>query len=420
MHNKRINCRLCESTNLSCVLPLEPILLGEHYLDNPSKTKELRFPIDIYQCQKCNAVQTLDDIDPDYLWKDYTYFSGQTKGIIDHFEKFTQNITDKYITNKNINVLDIGSNDGTLLKNFKKEGHNIQGFDPASTVARVAIDAGIPTVISLFDIHSSTLHLGDKKYDLITAFNVFAHSQNMDSMIRGVKNHLANDGIFCFEVQSLKEISRKKILGTFFHEHMIHYSVLAAQKFLESYDLKIVDFWENNIQNGSIIFICNNKSSKKFPIESIKIDNAINNEKKLGLYNGNWAKNLKEYINSSKLEIEKILFDLKENGIEKIAGYGAARSGPTLAIQFGLDNRLSKLYDDHKSKSGKYSPFNNLYVDETVNLNSEESKYTVILAYIHFKSIIKKHVDYLNEGGNFILLWPKVLIVDKNNYQKII
>ena len=96
MHNRRNNCRLCESTNLSCVLPLEPILLGEHYLNNPSKTKELRFPIDIYQCKKCNAVQTLDDIDPNYLWKDYTYFSGQTNGIIDHFKDFSINILHKF------------------------------------------------------------------------------------------------------------------------------------------------------------------------------------------------------------------------------------------------------------------------------------------------------------------------------------
>jgi len=420
MHIKRENCRLCHSKELVCVLPLEPILLGEHYSNSPSKKDEIRFPIDIYQCKQCKAVQTIDDIDPSYLWKDYTYFSGQTNGIINHFEDFTLNILKEFFSDKKLNVLDIGSNDGTLLKQFKKRGHNVQGFDPASTVAEIAREEGIPTIISLFNIYSAKEHLGDKKYDLITAFNVFAHSEKMDSMIKGVENHLKEDGIFCFEVQSLKEISRKKILGTFFHEHMIHYSVLAAKNFLERNNFKIIDFWENNIQNGSIIFITNKKNSTNFPIQKNKISSEIDNEQILGLHNDKWARNLKDYINKSKIKIEKILKILKKKGIAKISGYGAARSGPTLAIQFGLDNKLSKLYDDHKSKKGKYAPFNNLYVDKTENLNYKSSKYTVILAYIHYKGIIKKHIDYLNSGGNFILLWPEVIVVNKENYHEII
>ena len=399
---------------------MEPILLGEHYLDYPSKDKELRFPIDIYQCSQCNGVQTLDDIDPDFLWKDYTYFSGQTKGIIDHFSEFSASILAKYALGDEINVLDIGSNDGTLLKQFKKKGHSVQGFDPAATVAKVANAAGIPTIISLFDIESAKNNLGERKFDLITAFNVFAHSENMDSMIKAVKNHLKMDGIFCFEVQSLKEISRKKILGTFFHEHMIHYSVLSAKTFLELYGLKIIDYWENNIQHGSIIFICTKNESNIFEEKKEKIKNAINNEKLLGLHNGDWALKLKNYIIESKRAIKEIFINLEKLGIKKIAAYGAARSGPTFAIQFGLDQKFIKIFDDHPSKLGKYSPFNNLKVYETSKLNIFESEYTVILAYIHFKQIIKKHIDYLKDGGKFIILWPKVSIVDKNNFSEIL
>ncbi len=420
MHTKRTHCRLCKSSDLNCVLPLEPILLGEHYLENPSDKAELRFPIDIYQCLQCKTVQTLDDIDPNFLWKDYTYFSGQTKGIVDHFQSFSNNILNKYSLGQKIKVLDIGSNDGTLLKQFKKNGHDVQGFDPADTVAKVAQNNGIPTIISLFDITSSKFHLGEKKFDLITAFNVFAHSENMDSMIKAVKYHLAKYGIFCFEIQSLKQIYKKKILGTFFHEHMIHYSVLSAKNFLESYGLKIIDFWENNIQNGSIIFICSHLNSNKFKIQETKIKKAIEDEKKLGLHDGNWALYLKDYILNSKIKLKKILMDLEVEGIKKIAAYGAARSGPTLALQFGLDRKISKIFDDHPSKLGKYSPFNNLFVDKTNNLEKESSKFTVILAYIHYKQIIKKHINYLNKGGNFIILWPEVLIVNKDNFKEII
>ena len=420
LHNKRTICRLCESKEIKLVLPLDPILLGEHYLNTPSVNKEMRFPIDIYQCCECNAAQTLDDIDPNFLWKDYTYFSGQTKAILRHFNEFAEQIIHNYSIDKKINVLDIGSNDGSLLKQFKKRGHKVQGFDPASTVANVANKEGIATIISLFDESSAKLNLGDKKFELITAFNVFAHSEDMDSMIKAVKNHLTDDGLFCFEVQSLKAIAQKKILGTFFHEHMIHYSVLSAKNFLESNDLKIINFWENNIQNGSIIFICNKKNSLKFPQEDLKISNEILKEKSLGLHNGDWAKNFEKYISLNKSELNKILLDLEKKNIKKIPAYGAARSGPTLAIQFGLDQKITKIFDDHLSKIGKYAPFNNLYVEKTNNLNSVEHPYTVILAYIHFKTIIKKHIRYIEEGGSFIILWPEVLIVNKNNYLDIL
>ena len=420
MHHKRTNCRLCKSKEIKLVLPLKPILLGEHYLDSPSLNEEMRFPINIYQCRECNTVQTLDDIDPNFLWKDYTYFSGQTKAILKHFDEFAEKIIHKYSIDKKINVLDIGSNDGSLLKQFKKRGHRVQGFDPASTVANVACKEGIPTIISLFDESSAKLNLGARKFELITAFNVFAHSEDMHSMIKAVKNHLTDDGLFCFEVQSLKAISNKKILGTFFHEHMIHYSVLSAKNFLEYNDLKIIDFLENNIQNGSIIFICIKKISFQYPQENTKIFNEILEEKSLGLHDGHWAINFEKYITSNKAKLKKIFQDLKKENIKKIPAYGAARSGPTLAIQFGLDQKITKIFDDHFSKIGKYAPFNNLYVEKTNNLNAVEDKYTVILAYIHFKKIIKKNNRYIEEGGSFIILWPEVLIVNKNNYLDIL
>ena len=275
-------------------------------------------------------------------------------------------------------------------------------------------------IVSLFDLSSSQIHLGGKKFDLITAFNVFAHSQNMESMIKAVKYHLKKDGIFCFEVQSLKQISRKKILGTFFHEHMIHYSLIAAKAFLEIYDLKIIDFQENNIQHGSTIFICTHKESNMFNQSDKKILEAINEERKIGLDSDIWAKNLKEYIIESKSRIKNIFSKLEKLEIRKIPAYGAARSGPTFAIQFGLDNKISKIFDDHTSKVGLYSPFNNLFVDKTENLNAIENKFVVILAYIHFKQIINKHIKYISDGGSFIILWPEVLIINKSNFSAIL
>ena len=259
LHKKHHGCRLCSSQNLSCVLPLRPIPLGEHYSTTP-QTIEERFPIDIYMCNDCTAVQTNDDIDPNFLWDGYTYFSGQTKKILEHFNDFAFDITDNYFKDQTISVLDIGSNDGSLLECFARNGHSVTGVDPAETVVSKAHEKGISTHLGLFTHELATQKLSKSSYNLVTAFNVFAHSSDMESMIRGVEYCLDENGLFCFEVQYLGAIAKKNILGTFFHEHMIHYSLSSADNFISKNGLQIIDYRVNNIQNGSIIFICSKTS----------------------------------------------------------------------------------------------------------------------------------------------------------------
>ena len=150
IHKKHLGCRLCGSSLISAVIPMHPIPIGEHYSKENLITDAPRYPIDIYQCSVCKAVQTNDDIDSDFLWKDYTYFSGQTDKIVKHFDEFSNYITKTYdIQDKN--VLDIGSNDGSLLKQFKYKGYKVQGIDPAQTVVEEARRNGIPTELGLFN-----------------------------------------------------------------------------------------------------------------------------------------------------------------------------------------------------------------------------------------------------------------------------
>ncbi len=417
-HSKHNSCRLCQSSLMQCVLPLDPVPIGEHYTKEPKVEDAPRFPLGIYQCMSCMSVQTNDNIDSRFLWKDYTYYSGQTKKIVEHFESFTENIFKTYKLIETGSVLDIGSNDGSLLKCFKDKGWEVQGVDPADTVANTAIKNGINTHIGLFGSKEINKKLGKQKFDLITAFNVFAHSDNMESMANQVKDSLASNGIFAFEVQYLADILNKNILGTFFHEHMIHYSYTAAESFLNRYGLKIFDYSRNNIQNGSIIFFCK-QSPKSSEIFSEKLEALKRYEEELELTNSNWAKVFYQNILSTRNSVQEFLKNF-EIEYKSLGAYGAARSGPTLAIQYGLDNYISHLYDDHPSKIDKYSPYQSLKVESTSKLSTNSTNITVILAYIHYKAIIKKHIDYLEDGGIFILLWPEFSIIDINNYKEYI
>ena len=417
-HWKSTKCRLCNSENMSKVIPLEAIPIGEKYLENPDKEADKRFPVDLYNCSDCYCVQTLDSINSDYLWSDYTYFSSQTDGIIKHQEEFALKILDQYQIEKNSIVFDIGSNDGTLLQAFKSRDCRVFGVDPADTVADIANSHGIETHVGLFS--SNEMDSFPEKYrtnfaSIITAFNVFAHSDDMQGMIDGVKRALLPDGIFFFEVQYLKDILDKKLIGTIFHEHMIHYSVNSAQNFLEDNDMLLIDAQRNGIQKGSIIFTAVKKGNILEEQDSVSILKKLENND--GYTDGSKFEEFNSSIRKNRDIVSTIVQEIEQKRGE-IVGYGAARSGPTLAIQLGLENTLTSLYDDHPSKVDKFSAFESLKVFPTSELIIKMPSLTVILAWLHSKNIISKSVDYLQKGGKFLVLWPEVVIIDKNNYSE--
>ncbi|MEC4868838.1 MAG: class I SAM-dependent methyltransferase, partial [Jaaginema sp. PMC 1078.18] len=413
IHSLRSFCRLCESPNPRKVLPLNPVPVGEHYSETPPKGKELRFPIDLYHCNNCSVVQTQDDIASNFLWEGYTYFSGQTQGILEHFQDFVQFYKETYGIPSSSHVFDIGSNDGSLLNLFKHEGCSVYGIDPSDIVATVAEKSGIKTFIGLFsESIISSFPSEHQTADIITAFNVFAHSPDMPGMIRGVKKMLKPEGIFCFEVQYLGDIVKRKLLGTVFHEHMIHYSLTAVQNFLAAYGMKLINFTRNPIQMGSIVFFCTHQNSGYKP-DSV-VNEMLKHEQSTSLVNGNWGEEFAEYISQQRERVRCYREMWQAKGF-KVVGYGAARSGPTLAIQFGLEHCLEYVLDDHPSKCGKYGVFEAIEVHPTQELYTVQPNVAVILAWIHTKKIIQNNIDYLKAGGRFIALWPEVAEVTIGN-----
>jgi len=143
----RNTCRLCGAKDVRLVLKLQPIPLSEKYATDRATAKaEQRFPVDVYMCDDCGHVQHLDVINASDLWDSYTYFSGEAKGMPEHFAQIAAKIRRTYDPPAVSLVVDIGSNDGSLLKPFKAAGHRVLGIDPATSVARRAIEAGIPTI----------------------------------------------------------------------------------------------------------------------------------------------------------------------------------------------------------------------------------------------------------------------------------
>ncbi|KZN70570.1 class I SAM-dependent methyltransferase [Pseudoalteromonas luteoviolacea] len=415
---KRDNCRLCLSTDVPVAIPFAATPLAEKYVSDLNSPQAPALPVDLYICNDCGHVQILDVVDPTYLWADYTYHSGQTQGIVNHFKEVSEMVLDLYGPFEKQFAIDVGSNDGTFLKCFKQKGFKVLGIDPASAIAAKATSEGIETIADLMTEEKGKFI--SEQYgtaDLVTAFNVFAHADEMIDLLKGITKVLDKDGLFVFEVSYLKDIIDKMLIGTIFHEHLCNHSLQPLVKFLAAEGLEVIHVEHVSIQGGSIIGFAQHKGATRKIQPSVAA--MLESEEAANLHSMEAMNSFVARLNSMKQEVKAFADSaLSNNGI--IAGYGAARSGPMLVTQFELGNQISEIYDDHPQKVGKYTPGDHILVKATSALNETQPNLVVILAWIHAKAIVKKHVDYLENGGQFLTLTPTVQLITKENYADFI
>jgi len=231
-----------------------------------------------------------------------------------------------------------------------------------------------------------------------------------------VKSILSDSGTFFFEVQYLGQIVKQHLLGTVFHEHMIHYSLTSARNFLEIHGLKVIDVSENKIQHGSVIIAAAHSSDRRKPSSSVEL--MIKRERDELIPSEKWTLGFVNHIKQTRTSLRTKLKQWEEEN-KTIFGLGAARSGPTLAIQYGLDGSLQGLIDDHPMKNGKYATFGNLFVYPWEYLDVENVGVAVVLAWIHHKPIVERARQFVSEGGELVLLWPEFQVVTKQNINSL-
>jgi len=409
----RTACRLCDSEKVELVVSLAPIPLAEKYVnaDQVHEAPEL-YPVDLFQCLACGHVQILDVIDPSYLWSDYTYHSGQTRGIVEHFEKVAGEIIERYRPAPGDLVIDIGSNDGSLLRPFQKRGMRVLGIDPAKEIAAKATASGIKTLPQLMTPALARSIRGEYgPAAVVTAFNVFAHADDMAGMAESIREMLSPNGVFVFEVQYLLDIIDRMLLGTIFHEHLCHHSLKPMQQFLGRHDLEIIDVQRVTIQKGSLIGTVQHKGGPHSVSASVAELLALEDQRRLD--KPETVKVFAQRLARLREHAQALLRQWRDQR-KTVAAYGAARSGPTLIAQLGLEGVIEFVVDDHPQKVGKYTPGHHIPVLATAELLKRVPDYVVILAWIHADKIIAGNRAYLERGGHFVVCCPEIQVVGAN------
>ena len=410
-YKKRNSCRLCSHPNLQKFLNFPKVPPGEQ-LKKKFTDKHYLVPIDLYFCQKCYHVQVIHIPKDSLMWNDeYTFMPSKNTNIIKHF-----NSTVLYLK-KNLKLnfkkaFEIGSNDGLFLSLVQNHfSSKVLGADPSLIPRKEALKNKIKTLPIYFNYQNSKkIKNKHGKFDLVIANNVFAHSDKLPDMLKGIENILEKNGYFIFEASYLLDVLKKKLIGTVIHEHLSVHSLLSLIPFLKKNNLEFVDVIHNSkIQGGVIIGIV--KKINKKNTKSINFLNLLSKEKKFGL---NKSSKLKQYgeefsVFFKKFKTKIVKKIVKKNGDKNLFCIGAARSLPIMLKVLDIEEFANKVLDNNKFKFRKYLPssYKIQIFDQNQHEFSERNMY-LISAWVHTKNIVNliKKNKIKNKKIKIITIFP--------------
>ena len=410
-HHQRETCRLCLGNRLDLAVPMLPTPVGEGFVQADQRSSEgPLFPLDLHLCADCGHLQLLTVLDPQELFGAYLFTTASSPSLLGHFSKLAQAIATDYQLPKGSKVLEIGSNDGTLLRCFQELGMSVLGVDPAASIAQSANASGIETINDFFSLPlARRLREERGAFDLVLANNVFAHIDSIRQVAEGIGHVLTDSGIFVFEVSYLVDTIDKLLFDTIYHEHLCYHALGPLVTFFEGLGLQVFRAERIPSKGGSIrVFV---QKSGGGQAQDRSVAQLLTLEEEKGACR---LDRLQEYgrdLQTRAGQVREKVAGLRSRGA-RLAGYGASQTTTTLTYQLGLQDLMDCIIDDNPAKDGLYSPGNRLPVVSSRVLSETDRRpdYVIILAWLYAEPIIEKNRRYIEAGGQFILPWPSFKI----------
>ena len=380
---KILNCRNCNNTKFEKLFSLGNLSYTGKFPKN-QKTNIKKESISLIMCSQCGLVQLDRNFNPKYLYgKDYGYRSGINKTMTEHLTRTSKELSKLVNLKRGDWVLDIASNDGTLINSYKTKGLNKVGLDPIADKYKRFYEKNTSTINNFFSKKAINRKNINKKFRIITALSVFYDLKDPNSFLNDVKMLLENDGIFLMEFADLLSIVKYKLFDTICHEHLEYYSAKVIMKMLEKNNLKLINIKKKNINGGSLRFYISNKNSK-YKINNRNIKNYLLEENKFMIDKKKVFTDLFKNVSKLKINLNKKLSKLKKNG-KKIHGYGASTKGNVLLQYFKIDNKMLQcIADRNPDKDGLYTPGTKVKIVTEEKSRKLKPDYYLVLPW-HFK-----------------------------------
>lgn len=402
-------CRSCGNDDLTSYLDLGDMPLVNNVLTPEQIDQEEKYPLEVVYCDDCGLSQLSTVVDPSILFRDYAYRSSVSRTFIDHCSLLAEKLNKSYLS-KNDLVVDIASNDGTLLMPFKKAGNRVLGVDPALNLAEIASESGIPTISEFWGRKglAESIVKEHGKAKAITAFNVFAHVDDVHGFLSEANLLLEDDGYLIIEAPHLLNLIEGNQFDTVYHEHLSYLLTKPVDRMVRQHGMRLSRVEKQNIHGGSLRYFIEKRgrNSSDGSVEKISRE-----EESLGLYNKGSYYGAKRQFEAATSNLETILRELKSLG-KSISGFGASAKGNILLNSCGVGRDvINRIYDDTPEKQGKIYPGVHIPIVSRETLSQDSPDYLVLLSWNFAKEMMEKTIDYKKSGGKYIIPIPHLKIV---------
>lgn len=406
VHKKEI-CGICGGTNLVPILdlgemPVSNAFLKESELSSPEPT----FPLAVQICENCKSLQLQYIVSSDLIFKNYSYATGASKPLVDHFHRLADEIADEHIENESDLVIEIGSNDGSLLRRLQGKSR-ILGVDPADNIVIIAEKNNVPTIVDFFNSRLAKEILAKEgPAKVIVANNVMAHINGIRDVFDGVKILLSPTGKFIFEVHWVGNLLTDGGFDQIYHEHFYYHSLSSLKNLTDSLGMVIQDVKLVPIHGESMRVYVGLSGESSQAVKDFLV-----REKKMGLTEVNTYKDFSKKVELNKTVLKDLLSELKKAG-KKIVGYGAPAKGNTLLNYFKIGPEIiDYITDTTPYKQNSYTPGSRIQILSPAELLKETPDYLLLLSWNYADSILEKEKELRNKGVKFIIPVPFVRVV---------
>lgn len=412
LYKKITKCRVCDNSNLKPILSLgKQALTGLFPLEDEVVPKG---PLELVRCFKnnnsCGLVQLGHNYDLTVLYGDnYGYRSGLNKSMVRHLASLAEKIKEKVEIKKGDIVVDIASNDGTLLQSYQLKGVTLVGIDPTIKKFKSFYTPDIQTIPDFFSAKAYKKKLS-KKAKVVTSIAMFYDLENPISFMEEIKEILADDGVWVFEQSYMPDMLKNVSYDTICHEHLEYYALSQIKWMTDRVGLKIIDV-ELNDSNGASFCVTVAKQNSSFRAKTEVIEKILQQEEKAGINQGKTYKLFEKNVKKHKKDLAKFIVNIKKKNL-KILGYGASTKGNVILQYCNItSDDIPFIADVNEYKHGRFTPGTKIPIISEQDAKAMNPDYFLVLPWHFKKNFLEREKEYLKRGGHLFFPLPKLDVV---------
>ena len=404
-----VKCLVCD-TALEPFMSFGPMPVANGFLLPEDFDSEFFFDLQTGFCDQCGMVQLTERVDPDLLFhENYAYFSSISTAMASHFQAMAADVMSRQLPETDPFVVEIGSNDGILLRHFSSAGIKHLGIEPSANVAQAGVENGVNTLCAFFDEEVAQKVVDEHgQADVVLATNVWCHIPDMHGVLKAVRRLLKPGGVMIFEDPYLGDIVEKASYDQIYDEHVFYFSLSSVQALLSRHGFELVDAAPQNVHGGSMRYTFAAQGSR--PVAEV-VTQLLAQEEHQGLTRKQTFSDFRLRVQRSRDSLTDLLRRLAIEGA-RVVGYGATSKSTTVTNYCGITPEMVEFVSDTTpGKQGKFTPGVHLPVRPYEAFSENYPDYALLFAWNHAEEIMAKEKEFRDRGGKWIVYVPEVKVI---------